>query len=64
MDRVQLALSNATQTHALEIGSGVLDKVPQVFKSQFPGKKAVVVAHAATWAVAGERLTCMPNGSI
>ncbi len=56
MDRVQLALSNATQTHALEIGSGVLDKVPQVFKSQFPGKKAVVVAHAATWAVAGERV--------
>ena len=56
MDRVQLALSNATQTHALEIGSGVMDKVPQVFKSQFPGKKAVVVAHAATWAVAGERV--------
>ena len=59
MDRVQLALSNATQTRALEIGSGVLDRVPQVFKSQFPGKKAVVVAHRATWAVAGERVDAL-----
>ena len=43
MDRVKLALSNATQTRALEIGSQVLDRVPEVFKCQFPDKKAVVV---------------------
>lgn len=56
MDRVQLALQNATQTHALEIGSGVLHKIPQVFMSQFPSKKAVVVAHSNTWEVAGKRV--------
>ena len=59
MDRVKLALSNATQTRALEIGSQVLDRVPEVFKCQFPDKKAVVVAHSATWAVAGERVDAL-----
>ena len=59
MDRVQLALQNATQTHALEIGSGVLAKVPAVFKSQFPHSKAVVVAHSATWKVAGEQVNAV-----
>lgn len=59
MDRVQLALQNATQTRALEIGSGVLDKVPMIFKSQFPSSKAVVVAHEATWQVAGERVDAL-----
>ena len=59
MDRVKLALSNATQTRALEIGSQVLDRVPEVFKCQCPDKKAVVVAHSATWAVAGERVDAL-----
>lgn len=59
MDRIQLALQNATQTRALEIGSGVLDKVPMIFKSQFPDCKAVVVAHQATWQVAGERVDAL-----
>ncbi len=59
MDRVQLALKNATQTRALEIGRQVLDKVPDVFKNQFPKKKAVVVAHKATWAVAGEKVDAL-----
>lgn len=59
MDRVQLALKNATQTRALEIGRQVLNKVPDVFKNQFPKKKAVVVAHKATWAVAGEKVDAL-----
>ncbi len=59
MDRVQLALKSATQTRALEIGRQVLDKVPEVFKNQFPKKKAVVVAHKATWAVAGEKVDAL-----
>ena len=59
MDRVQLALKNATQTRALEIGRQVLNKVPEVFKNQFPKKKAVVVAHKATWAVAGEKVDAL-----
>ena len=63
MDRVQLALQNATQTHALEIGSGVLAKVPAVFKSQFPHSKAVVVAHSATWKVAGEQVNAVLRDS-
>lgn len=59
MDRVQLALKNSTQTRALEIGTGVLEKVTEVFRSQFPGSKAVVVAHQATWRVAGERVDAL-----
>ena len=59
MDRVKLALQNATQTHALEIGAGALDSMPKVFRCQFPGKRAVVVAHRATWAVAGDRVDAL-----
>ena len=40
MDRVKLALENATYTKDLVIGQGVLPKVAVVFKEQFPGKRA------------------------
>lgn len=56
MDRVKLALENATYTKDLVIGQGVLPKVAVVFKEQFPGKRAIVVADKTTYGVAGERV--------
>ena len=54
MDRVQIALDNATQTKSLLLGRGILGKVADVFKAQFPDKSAIIVADATTFDVAGK----------
>lgn len=55
-ESIASALKQATETKFLEIGSGILNKVPQVFKEQFPGKKAIVIADPNTYRVAGEKV--------
>lgn len=54
MDRVKLALKNATQTKALLLGKGVLSSIATLFKEQFPGKRAIIVADKTTFEVAGK----------
>ncbi len=54
---IEEALKAASDTKALMIGSGVLTQVAAMFKRQFPGKKAVVIADTNTFAVAGKRVT-------
>ena len=54
MDRVKLALENATQTKALLLGKGVLSSIATLFKEQFPGKRAIIVADKTTFEVAGK----------
>ncbi|MDF9828310.1 glycerol-1-phosphate dehydrogenase [NAD(P)+] [Ereboglobus sp. PH5-10] len=49
----QEALAAASETKALVLEPGCLGKVAQVFKQQFPGRKAVVIADQNTMAVAG-----------
>lgn len=56
MDRVKLALENATQTKALIVGEGILNNVAEVFKAQFPGKRALIVADNTTFRIAGSRI--------
>jgi len=56
MSRVENALKSARDTRALIIGCNVLDKAGQLFKEQFPGKEAVIVADLTTYAVAGEKI--------
>lgn len=56
MDRVKLALENATQTKDLIVGTGVIEQVAQLFKTQFPGRRALIVADTTTFRVAGERV--------
>lgn len=51
---LEQALASATETERLEIGSGVLSRVPVVFQELFPGKTAVVIADENTWRAAGE----------
>src|SRR5689334_1181419 len=50
------ALSAARDTRVLEIGSGVLNKTPDIFCRQFGNRTAVVVADVSTFAVAGRRV--------
>lgn len=56
MNNVEKALAAADETKALVIGSGVLNRAASLFKEQFPGKKAILVADRNTYAVAGERV--------
>lgn len=48
------ALSSARETRALVVGAGTLAQVAEVFRAQFPGEKAVVVADAQTLGLAGK----------
>lgn len=56
MSRVEEALKAANETRALRIGDGILGEVAELFKEQFPGKKAVVVADETTYRIAGKRV--------
>ncbi len=52
-DRLQAALREATDTRSVTIGSGVIVDVAGVFKQNFGGRAAVIVADDNTFAVAG-----------
>lgn len=56
MSRIEDALKAANETCALRIGSEVLNEVAVMFKEQFPGKRAVVVADETTWDVVGKKV--------
>jgi glycerol-1-phosphate dehydrogenase [NAD(P)+] len=47
------ALAAAKDTRCLEIGSGVLQKTPEIFRRQFGDKPAVIVADTNTFEAAG-----------
>ncbi len=51
--RLQAALSRARDTRAITLGAGVLRDVPALFKSQFPGASARIVADPRTFLAAG-----------
>lgn len=53
---IQEALASARETRALEIGKNILAKTPDVFRQQFQGRKAVVVADKNTFAIAGQTI--------
>ncbi|MDR2039779.1 MAG: sn-glycerol-1-phosphate dehydrogenase [Bacteroidales bacterium] len=54
MSQVEEALKAAKETKALWIGSGFLSRVSELFKEQFPEKKAVIIADNNTYKVAGK----------
>ena len=54
--RIANALAAATETAALEIGIDILERVPVMFKEQFPDKKALLVADDNTWKATGREV--------
>ena len=54
-ERICKALALATDTKVFEMGCGVSDFAPEIFKKWFPGRKAVIVADVNTWPVLGEK---------
>lgn len=53
MSKVANALKSASETKALIIGQDVLKHTSKLFKEQFPGKKAIVIADTITYDIAG-----------
>lgn len=56
VSKIEEALKAADETRALIIGDDALDMLPKLFKEQFPGKGAIVVADTNTYRVAGESI--------
>lgn len=54
--RIKEALALASDTKVFEFGENVLNLAPQLFKENFFGEKALVVADKNTWRVAGEEV--------
>lgn len=52
--RVEEALKLASETKALEIGVGIMTEAGRMFKEQFPGQKAVLVADENTYKIGGK----------
>lgn len=55
-ENIKSALKQATVTKFLEIETHILNDIPQIFKEQFPGKKAIVIADPNTYRVAGKKV--------
>lgn len=55
-ERIAKALSISTDTKVFEMGQGVSERTPEIFKEYFPGRKAVILADVHTWPILGERL--------
>ena len=53
-DRIRRALAAARETRCLELGTGLLARVPEIFRSQFGDRPAAIVADANTYAAAGQ----------
>ncbi len=55
MNRIEKALANADDTRAVQVGAGTLSAAGTMFRGQFPGQKAVVIADATTYGIAGRQ---------
>jgi glycerol-1-phosphate dehydrogenase [NAD(P)+] len=53
---VDEALRAARETRALVIGENAIESIPNVFREQFPGRDAVIVADANTMRAAGDAI--------
>ena len=52
-DRIARALAAARETRCLEIGTGLLARLPEIFRGQFGDRPAGIVADGNTFAAAG-----------
>jgi glycerol-1-phosphate dehydrogenase [NAD(P)+] len=55
-ENVTRALRLATETNCLLIGENILNRIPEIFREQFPGKKAIIIADPTTYQVAGKEV--------
>lgn len=58
-ERIAKALEIASDTKTFEMGNGIIDRVPEVFKKHFPTRRPIIVADPNTWEVAGSDVAKM-----
>ena len=56
MNLIEQALKRTTDTKALILERGAMEKTATMFMELFPGKKGVVVADTRTFSIAGKRV--------
>lgn len=56
LSKTEEALKAADETKELIIGNDILYQVPQLFRKQFPGQEAIIVADTNTYRVAGKKV--------
>ena len=57
MYKIEQFLKSARETRALITGQNILNRAPEMFAEQFPGKKAIIVADTTTYEVAGKAVS-------
>ena len=60
---LQEALRAARETRSLEIGNGVIESAPRIFREQFGSRPAVIIADPNTFAAAGARVETAFRGA-
>ncbi|MDR1380232.1 MAG: sn-glycerol-1-phosphate dehydrogenase [Tannerella sp.] len=63
MSRIEDALKVAKETKALWIAPGILPEVAALFREQFPGRKAVIIADNNTCKAAGQAVVHFMTGA-
>lgn len=53
---IRKAIERASDTKALESGTGAIGKAASMFCTLFPGKSAIIIADTNTWKAAGEQV--------
>ena len=56
MSNIEQALKAADETRDLVIGQGSINDTARVFKEQFPGKQAIIIADNTTHQIAGKKI--------
>ncbi len=56
---IEEALGSARETRALLVGEGALNETARIFREQFPGAQAVIIADERTFRAAGQRVAQM-----
>ncbi len=63
--KIEKALEYTTDTKALEIGTGCISSCAAMFRTLFPGCRAIVIADNNTWKAAGEDVSrCLAEGGV
>ncbi|MCQ2185590.1 MAG: sn-glycerol-1-phosphate dehydrogenase [Bacteroidales bacterium] len=65
MGKIENALMRTRDTRQLVLCKGAVKQVADMFKSLFPGRRAIVVADTNTWRAAGEEAQrCLEEGGV
>ena len=60
-ERISKALALASDTKIFEMGENILNRVPDIFRKLYSGRKAMIITDCNTWPTAGEKVYSYMN---